>query len=328
MPSGLRKFVKLVLALLVLGVSACVVYVQARPSVDTESEAIVYRLDAGAKPGLRAMFYGTSTLSLTDGTSAIMTDGFFSRPSLLRLLTRFSPDESEIAFALSKAPKKIDAIFVAHSHHDHAMDAGLVAMKTGAVVHGSESTLNVARGQGTPAEQLRLLQVRTPLQFGAFRVTAYETPHSPEPTSPGFITEPVHSPARLSTYRVAENFSFYVEHPLGNVLIVPSANYIPGTFDGLKADMVVLGIGALGKQPDGFAESYWSESIGKTGARLVFPVHWDDFTRSLREPLVPMPFFLDDMKAGMAKIDAMARRDGVTVRFLPPLQEVLLPASQ
>lgn len=327
MPSRLRKLAIFVLLLLVLGVVALGAYVKARPSVDTESDRIVYQPDAAARPGLRVVFYGTSTLSLTDGANAIMIDGFFSRPSLLRLLTSFSPDEAEIAFALGKAPKRIDAIFVAHSHHDHAMDAGVVAMKTGAIVHGSESTLNVARGQGTPGHQLQLLQVRTPLRFGHFRVTAFETPHSPEPTSPGFITEPVQSPAKLSAYRVAENFSFYVEHPLGKLLIVPSANYIPGTFEGLKADVVVLGIGTLGKQPGGFAETYWSETVGKAGARLVFPVHWDDFTLSLRQPLLPMPYFLDDMKAGMARIDALARRDGVTVRLLPPLREVVLPAS-
>jgi L-ascorbate metabolism protein UlaG (beta-lactamase superfamily) len=327
MQSRLRKLAIIVLLLIGLGALAVLVALKARPTVDTDSDRVRYQPDTSAKPGLRAVFYGTSTLSLTDGTNAILIDGFFSRPSFLRLLTQVSPDADEIAFALSKAPEKFDAIFVAHSHHDHAMDAGLVAIKTGAVVHGSESTLNVARGQGTPTSQLQRLQVRTPLQFGAFRVTAYETPHSPEPTSPGFITEPVHTPAKLSAYRVAENFSFHVEHPLGKVLIVPSANYTPGTFNDLKADVVVLGIGTLGKQPADFAETYWGETVKKTGAKLVFPVHWDDFTRSLREPLVPMPYFLDDMKAGLAKVDEMARRDGVTVRFLLPLQNVVLPAS-
>lgn len=327
MKSRILKLATIVLLLMAFGVIAVLLALKARPSVDISSDQLRYRSNTSDAPGLRAVFYGTSTLSLADGKNAILIDGFFSRPSFFRLLTQISPNADEISFALSKAPTKIDAIFVAHSHHDHAMDAGLVAMKTGAIVHGSESTLNIARGQGAPANQLHLLQVRTPMVFGSFRVTAFETPHSPEPTSQGFITEPVHTPAKLSDYRVAENFSFYIEHPLGKVLVVPSANYTPGTFDGLKADMVVLGIGTLGKQPADFADTYWSETVKKTGAKLVFPVHWDDFTLTLREPLVPMPYILDDMKAGLAKVDAMARRDGVTVRFLPPLQNIVLPAS-
>lgn len=314
--------------MLALAVAAALVYVKARPSVDVDSERVLYRLDSAVKPGLRVVYFGTSTLSVTDGANTLLIDGFFSRPSLWRLLTTVSTEADEVGFALSKVPTTIDAIFVAHSHHDHAMDAGWVAMKTGAIVHGSESTLNVARGQRTPAAQLRLLEVQKPLRFGEFRVTAYETPHSPHPTSPGFITEPVHTPAKLSDYRMAENFSFFIEHPLGRVLIVPSANFTLGAFDGLKADVVMLGIGALGKQPEAFAETYWNETVRKTGAKLVLPLHWDDFTLSLRQPLVPMPYFLDNMAASMARVNTLAQRDGVTVRFLPALREVSLPATQ
>lgn len=327
MSPRIRKVISMVLLAFGLGTVAVPVILKVRPAVDVDSADVLYRQDAAAKPGLRAVFFGTSSLSLTDGVHTVMVDGFFSRPSLWRLLTRFSPDTDEIAFALRKAPPRVDAVFVAHSHHDHAMDAGLVAIQTGALVLGSESTLNLARGQGTPESRLRRLQVRSPLQIGKFRVTAFETPHSPDPVNPGFIAEPIHTPAKLSDYRMAENFSFFVEHPLGKVLIVPSANYTPGIFDGIQADMVVLGIGALGKQSAEFVETYWSEVVRKTGATLVFPVHWDDFTLSLREPLVPMPYFMDNLKAGMTQIGPLARRDGVMVRFLPALQEVTLPAT-
>lgn len=298
-------------------------------NVDVDAGRAIYSESATAKPGLRATFFGTSTLSLSDGVNTIMIDGFFSRPSWWRLLLgKLSPDADEIDFALSKAPRKIDAIFVAHSHHDHAMDSGVVAIKTGAIVYGSESTLNVARGQLTPEEQLRPLAAGTPTQIGQFRVTAHETPHSPEPLNVGFISEPVKTPARLSAYRLAENFSFYVEHPLGKILIVPSANYTPHAFDGIKADMVVLGIGTLGKQSADFAATYWSEVVRKTGAKLVFPIHWDDFTVSLRYPLAPLPIILDNVPVGLSRIKALADLDGVSVRFLPQLREVALPASR
>lgn len=294
-----------------------------------DSPNVIYNLDVGKKPGLRATFFGTTTVLLTDGVSSILIDGFFTRPSWWRMLRgNLSPDTEEIDFALSKAPRTIDAIFVAHSHHDHAMDSGVVAIKTGAVVYGAESTLNIARGQLTPEKQLKNLVVRSPLQIGKFRVTAYETPHSPKPINVGFITEPLKTPAKLSDYQMAENFSFLVEHPLGKILIVPSANYTPNVFENIKADMVFLGIGALGKQSNEFATTYWNEVVRKTGAKLVFPIHWDDFTKSLRYPLVPLPRILDNVPVGVSRVKDLANIDNITVRFFPVLQEVILPAAQ
>lgn len=68
-----------------------------------------------------------------------------------------------------------------------------------------------------------------------------------------------------------ENYSFFVEHPLRRVLVVPSASYSPGAFDGLKAGVVMWGIGTLGKQTEEFAETYWRETVRKSGAKLVLP---------------------------------------------------------
>ena len=315
------------LVLLMLAVASALVFFNARPGTDVDSPAVLYQQDAAKRAGLHAVFLGTSTFVLTDGTSSIMTDGFFSRPSFLQLLTSIKTDASAIDFGLSKAPKRIDAIFVAHAHHDHAMDTGLVAMKTNAVIYGSSSALNVARGQGTPESQLRVLKTGVPLVIGDFHVTAIETPHSPSPPNPGSIAQPVHSPAKLSDYQAGESFSFFVEHPLGKVLIVPSANYRVGAFAGLKVDIVVLGIGTLGKQSNEFSETYWNEVVRKTGAKMVIPVHWDDFTKPLRDPFVPLPFFMDNLSTSMERLRSMARRDAVEIRFLPPLREVTLPAG-
>lgn len=299
-----------------------------RPSFDASSQGLAYQQKDIATPGLSLTFFGTSTVLVSDGRNAIMTDGFLTRPSWMRLaFGKLESSAEELDFALSQAKvKKVDGIFVAHSHHDHAMDSGLVAQKTGATVYGSESTLNIARGQNTPERQLHLLDEK-PVLIGNFKVTAYETPHSPEPINIGSIDHPLHAPANLSDYKLGKNYSFLVEHRLGNVLIVPSANYKPHTFDGVHAPVVVLGIGLLGKQSAEFTERYWDETVRKTGAKLVLPVHWDDFARSLREPLVPLPRFMDNMTVTLERIQALAKRDGVEIRFLPAMQEVRLPAS-
>lgn len=324
----MRKFFALFAVVMTAAISAGCSGVL-RPNVDPSAPGLAYRQDELAGSGLSVTFFGTSTVLVSDGKNAIMTDGFLSRPSWLQLVfAKLESNKEEIDFALGRAKvDKVDAILVAHSHHDHAMDAGLVAQKTNAIVYGSESALNIARGQKTPETQLRLIKTSQPLVAGGFKITAFETPHSPEPINVGVIDHPLDGPARLSAYKLGENFSFLLEHRLGNVLIVPSANYKPHVFDGVHAPVVVLGIGLLGKQSAEFTERYWDEVVRKTGAKLVLPVHWDDFARSLREPLVPLPRVMDNMGVALERLQALAKRDGVTIRFLPALQAVKLPVG-
>ena len=58
-----------------------------------------------AEPGgLSVTFLGVSTLLVTDGTSALMTDGFYSRPGLPRVaLGRIAPDPARIDACLARA---------------------------------------------------------------------------------------------------------------------------------------------------------------------------------------------------------------------------------
>ena len=121
------------------------------------------------------------------------------------------------------------------------------------------------------------------------RRETYPDPHSPKPFYPGTLTQPLQLPAKLSDYKLGSNYSFLLRHPQGNILIVPSANFIRGLFKDERAEVVFLGIGVLGKQSDEFIQTYWNEVVRATGAKLVIPIHWDDFTRSLDEPLRPLP---------------------------------------
>src|SRR5688572_10083749 len=53
--------------------------------------------------GLTVTFLGVSTLLFDDGETAILTDGFFSRPGLFSVLTRIAPDSVIIQQALDRA---------------------------------------------------------------------------------------------------------------------------------------------------------------------------------------------------------------------------------
>lgn len=268
-----------------------------------------------AAPGgaLRAVFAGTSTILFRDRDTAVLIDGFFTRPGLARVaLGRIAPDPATVDRCLRRlAVTRLAAVICAHSHYDHALDAPLVAERTGALLVGSASTANLGRGHGLPETQLRVVADGEVLGFGAFEITLLDSVHSPGDRYPGTIAEPLAPPARARAWRSDTSYSVLIRHAGRGVLVHASANHRPGALTGHPADVVYLGIGTLGRQPEHFRQAYWDQVVRATGARRVIPVHWDDFFRSLDRPLRPLPYLVDDMAAAMRFLDDQSRRDNV-----------------
>ncbi len=275
---------------------------------------------APAKPGeLRVSFLGVSTLLFDDGETAILIDGFFTRPGKLTVLAgKVAPDPERIAAAIKRAGiGRLTAVIVVHSHYDHAMDAPEVARRTGALVVGSESTANVARGWGMGEDRIRIVQGGDTLQLGRFRITLIESRHAPTGFTGGEILEPLVPPVRASRYHEGTSYSLLIERDGKSALVQGSAGFIEGALRGRKADVAFLGIGLLGKQDDAFRQAYWHETVAAVGARRVIPIHWDDFTLPLDRPLEPLPWPLDDVEVSMRFILERARQDDVEVKFAP-----------
>jgi len=221
---------------------------------------------------------------LSDGLSSIMVDGFFSRPTLRRLLTGpVTPDEARIRGGLRDAGvTRLSAVLVAHSHHDHAMDAPYVAQLTGATVVGSRSTANIALGSGFPAKRIEIVGDRWVCRFGEFTVTTFLTPHSKPNLLPGRIAKPLPRSASVLAYKEGGSYSFHVAHPLGNVLIVPSRAVRPDWSVPLPAATVFLGMGGRVSSAEQL-RPYWDQFVSGSGAKTVYPIHWDDFFTEYEE---------------------------------------------
>jgi L-ascorbate metabolism protein UlaG (beta-lactamase superfamily) len=307
-----------------------------RPSLERCGGRVMTR--AEESPGqLRVTFLGVSTLLFEDGKTAILTDGFFTRPGRLRtLLTKIAPDRKLIGRYLERAGiKELAAVVVLHSHHDHSLDAPEVALQTDADLIGSESTANIARGY-EPAQDKILAQDKVKVvhggesfEYGRFRITVLRSRHSPisllthldihQVLFDGEITTPLHSPARLTDYKEGGSYAVLIEHDGKRMLVQGSAGFDKDALRGLHAEVVFLGVGTLGKLNDKYRDDYWRETVEAVGARRVFPIHWDDFFVSLDEPLRPMPLLLDDFDKTMTFLLARAGQEEtkVDVKLLP-----------
>ena len=266
----------------------------------------------------------TTTLVFSDGETTLITDGYFTRlayewpPKDLSVL--IEPDRQAISAGLRQLElEKAAAVMVVHSHFDHALDAPIVAKLTGADLLGSESTANIGRGLDLPEEQIRVVVPGEPMKYGRFTVTFYISKHwsLPEVLANAMgnqsIDEPLVPPARFDAYKEGKSYSILLQHPAGNLLIQGSAGYVAGALDGVRADAVFLGIGGLGDLSGQEQENYFDEVVTATGARHIYPIHWDTSTTPLDEPLVPY----EDYYRAMEFLERKARETGITVTVLP-----------
>jgi L-ascorbate metabolism protein UlaG (beta-lactamase superfamily) len=276
---------------------------------------------------VRVTFLGVSTLLFDDGHTAVLTDGFFSRPGAIQtLLGHVRPNRRRIEAALTRAGiDRLTAVFAVHSHYDHALDSPTVAMLTGADLLGSTSTRNIARGADFPEDRFRLVEVHRPIRYGHFELTALPARHSPLDVATGSVDEPLATPARFTAFKTGECFSLHIRHGDRAVVVHGSANFVPGALADHRAETIYLGIGALGKQGDSFRDAYWRETVGALQAHRVVPVHWDNFTRSLDRPLHPMPRPLDDVPSALAWLRQRARAEGVSLTLPVLWQQTALP---
>lgn len=133
--------------------------------------------DAVLGRGLRLRYLGTAGWEVSDGKTTIWVDPVPTRPTLTDLCSGpLVPDrEAQRAMQLRYA----DAILVNHGHFDHVLDVPELALRTGAVVIGTQSVLNLCESRGVPPEKLILAVGGKELRVGTFSITPHASAHGP-----------------------------------------------------------------------------------------------------------------------------------------------------
>ena len=248
---------------------------------------------------MKVTFFGTTTLLFDDGTDQILFDCHFTRPSLLKYIGGSEPTDTALADQMVQLHNidRLKAIFVSHSHHDHVMDVPYIANKTGAVVYGSSSAMNVCRGGNVPESQLVQFKAEGEYEVGSFKIKVLKSLHS-KPTILNndlgqTIDEPLVQPAKLRNYKEGGSYDFYVEAQGKKYIIRPSFNYVEHQLDGYQCDVLFLGVAGLAKADQAMEQQFFKETVEKTNPKLIIPLHWDNFFSRLDKPATGMPSLIE-----------------------------------
>ena len=272
-----------------------------RPSLEAIDWAPYPSVDAG--PGtVRVTWLGVATLLFDDGETQLLIDGFISRPTLADVVLGkpVKSDAARINYVMDKyGMRRLAAIIPAHSHFDHAMDAGAIANRSSASILGSETTANIARGVGVPEDQIVVVEDGSQFTFGQFTVTMIHSPHAPigwggSVPYDGTVDEPLETPAPISAWRVGQAYSIVVAHPHGTTVVQGSAGFHEKALADVRADVVMMGVQLIDGLGRKYAEQYWQALVTATGADHVILIHFDDFTRPFGDIRL-LPAFIENI---------------------------------
>lgn len=315
----------LILLLVIVILATAITLWRDRPDI----HAIGWRAPAEANvptsDQVTVTWLGVTTLLFDDGETQLLIDGFISRPSLGDILLRrpVTNDVPTINYAMNEyRMRRLAAIIPVHSHFDHAMDVGAIANRSSASVLGSDSTHAIATGAGVPEDQLTSVDIGQRYEFGGFGVTLLPSNHAPVGWSgsvpyAGTIDAPLTMPQAVSSMREGASYTIVIDHAQGTAIVQGSAGFPDGALADISADVVFLSVGGLETLGREYVEQYWQAMVTATGARTVYPIHFDDFTRPFGD-IVAAPRFLGDLDVTVEWFNALRDRWDTDVKLTLP----------
>lgn len=277
---------------------------------------------------MKVTYLGTTVLLFDDGVDQILFDCHVTRPSLIScVIGKFTTDREVADRVLNEHDmSRLRSIFISHTHHDHVMDAPYFALRTGAEIIGSASAVNVALGGGIPGERIRCYDNSMYYEIGNFKITVIPSIHSKAHWYNNdlgqTIDKPLKQPAPKKAYKEGGSFDFIVENSGKTYVIRPSYNYLEGQFDGVKADVLFLGVAGLSGDSEEGKRSFYAETVEKLKPATVIPLHWDNFFTPLYDRSKWCTGALDDPQKSIDEIKTYCEKAEISFIWQMPLSSI------
>jgi reactive intermediate/imine deaminase len=220
------------------------------PADAQSSPATPVPLNAGE---IRLTYLGNAGWEITDGRRLVLVDPFLTQ------FRRWRPGGSDVApaglylpdtaFIKERVPRA-DYILITHGHSDHALDAGYISHRTGAVIIGHETAANLARAYDVPDSSLITVIGGEDYDFGDFSVRVIPNIHSALDDKryynngrgiAGKAPRGLRAPLKRNDYQEGGNLAYLVRMAGHEVLVMGSMNYIEREMEGLHPDIALVG---------------------------------------------------------------------------------------
>ena len=264
--------------------AACVVVAPAR-SQTSRPPTTAAPLKSGE---LRLTYLGNAGWEITDGRRVILVDPFLTQ------FARWTPTGPAPDVApgapypadtalINQHVKRADYILITHGHPDHALDAGYISRRTGAVIIGHETAANLARAYDVPDSSLITVIGGEDYDFGDFSVRVIPNIHSALDhkryynNTRGIVgTAPrgLRAPLRRREYVEGGNLAYLLRLGGHEILIMGSMNFVEREMEGLRPDIALIGANSQRLEVRDFTGRLL-RAIGKPA--LVIPSHADAY---------------------------------------------------
>jgi reactive intermediate/imine deaminase len=204
---------------------------------------------------LRLTYLGNAGWEITDGRTVVLVDPFvtqFNRWSSggpERVILPTDPYPADTAL-INKHITRADYILITHGHSDHALDAGAISKRTGAVIIGTETAANLARAYDVKEDKLITVLGGEDYDFETFSLRVIPSIHSALDDKryfgngrgiAGTAPRGLRAPLRRNEYQEGGSVAYLIRLGGHEVLAMGSMNFLEREMQGLRPDIALVG---------------------------------------------------------------------------------------